>query len=102
VTQAPDPNIDWSLCTPQGQDLDQLRRWSALPLMARLRALEEMCDHARATIAFRQRQGLPYFDPYTGELIEGTGTGTASHPTCPTVSAENVNISRADDDSARF
>lgn len=63
--------IDWSICTPDGAERDQLRRWAALPLMSKLRALEEMCDHARATVAWRQREGLPYFDPDTGELVAG-------------------------------
>jgi hypothetical protein len=72
MTPEPEPQIDWSLCTPEGQDLDQLRRWSALPLMAKLRALEEMCDHSRATIKWRQSRGLPYFDPHTGELVNGS------------------------------
>ena len=71
MTPELDPNIDWSLCTPEGQELDELRRWSALPPMAKLRALEEMCDHSRATIASLQRRGLPYFDPHTGELVVG-------------------------------
>ena len=71
MTPEPEAPIDWNLCTPEGQELDELRRWSALPLMSKLRALEEMCDHARATIAWRQAQGLPYFDPHTGELVGG-------------------------------
>ena len=71
MTPELDPNIDWSLCTPEGQELDELRRWSALPPMAKLRALEEMCDHSRATLASLQRRGLPYFDPQTGELVGG-------------------------------
>lgn len=73
MTPEREAEIDWSLCTPEGQDWDQLRRWSALPLMAKLRALEEMCDHARATIAWRTAQGLPYFDPASGELVTGDG-----------------------------
>lgn len=71
MTPELDPKIDWSLCTPEGQDLDQLRHWAALPLMSKLRALEEMCDHSRATIASLKRRGLPYFDPQTGELVPG-------------------------------
>lgn len=33
--------------------------------------LEEMCDHSRATIAWRRSAGLPYIDPYTGEVVKG-------------------------------
>jgi hypothetical protein len=71
MTPEQEQQIDWSLCTWEGSERDQLRRWSALPLMAKLRALEEMCDHSRATIASLQRRGLPYFDPHTGELVGG-------------------------------
>lgn len=63
--------IDWESCTFAGSEREQLRRWAALPLRAKLQALEQMCDHARATIAWRQREGLPYFDPMSGELIKG-------------------------------
>ena len=63
--------IDWSLCTPEGQEREQLRRWIALPLRARLEALEEMCDHARATLASLRRRGLPWIDPETGEAVLG-------------------------------
>ena len=63
--------IDWSLCTPEGQEREQLRRWIALPLRARLIALEEMCDHARATLVSRRRRGLPWIDPETGEALHG-------------------------------
>ncbi len=61
--------IDWSLCTPEGQELDELRRWSALPLMSKLYALEEMCDQARAVVAGCHRAGRPYIDPFTGEAV---------------------------------
>jgi hypothetical protein len=38
-------------------------------LRRKLEALEEMCDHARRTLASRQRRGLPYIDPFTGEAV---------------------------------
>jgi len=63
--------VDWSICTPEGSEREQLRRWAALPLIAKLKALEGMCDHARATVEWRESQGLPYFDPATGELVPG-------------------------------
>jgi hypothetical protein len=69
MNQKPDQQIDWELCTPEGQDMDQLRHWSALPLRAKLVALEQMCDHARATIEWRRREGLPYIDPESGEVV---------------------------------
>jgi hypothetical protein len=76
----PEREIDWSLCTWEGAERDQLRHWMALSLREKLRALEQMCDHARATIEWRQRRSLPYFDPMTGELIQGNApkSGLAS------------------------
>ena len=50
---------------------EQLRRWSELSFDEILEAQEEMCDHARATVEWRRRRGLPYIDPYTGELVPG-------------------------------
>jgi hypothetical protein len=66
----PEPQIDWSLCTWEGAERDQLRHWMALPLREKLQALEQMCDHARATVAWRKSKGLPYFDPETGHLVK--------------------------------
>jgi hypothetical protein len=63
--------IDWESCTFEGAEREQLRRWSRLPLRNKLQALEEMCDHARATIAWRYRKGLPYIDPSTRQLVPG-------------------------------
>ncbi|MGI8820243.1 MAG: hypothetical protein ACR2ID_05155 [Chthoniobacterales bacterium] len=62
--------MGWDQCTFEGSERAQLIVWSRLPLRRKLEALEEMCDHARATIASRQRAGLPYFDPETGELVK--------------------------------
>ncbi len=67
--------IDWSLCTFEGAEREQLRRWVALPLRAKLEALEELCDQSRRMIAWRRERGLPYFDPVTGELVRGTVDG---------------------------
>lgn len=63
--------IDWNLCTFDGAEREQLRRWVALPLRTKLEALEEMGDRSRRMIASRQERGLPYFDPATGELVPG-------------------------------
>jgi hypothetical protein len=64
--------IDWASCTFEGAAREQLLRWSRLPLRNKLQALEEMCDHGRATIASRRRRGLPYIDPDTHECIPGS------------------------------
>lgn len=66
-----EPQIDWDSCTFEGAEREQLRRWSRLPLRNKLEALEGMCDQARATIAWRRRQSLPYIDPHTRQLVAG-------------------------------
>jgi hypothetical protein len=63
--------IDWSLCTYAGAEREQLRRWSKLPLRAKLAAVEEMGDLAERFLTERRARGLPYFDPQTGELVRG-------------------------------
>lgn len=70
--------IDWSICTPEGSEREQLRRWAELPLRAKLQALEAMCDHARNTVASRKARGLPYFDPATGALVHGKSRDAGS------------------------
>lgn len=72
--------IDWNLTTWEGAERDQLRHGMALSLRQKLQALEQMCDHARATIAWRRRNGLPYYDPETGELIGGKAQHRQPHP----------------------
>ena len=64
--------IDWSLCTFEGSESEQLRRWSELPLRAKLEALDEMSAHALRTLENRRKAGLPYIDPDTGDLVAGT------------------------------
>jgi hypothetical protein len=61
--------IDWSLCTYEGAEREQLRRWSQLPLRAKLEAVEEMGELAERFLNDRKARRLPYFDPYTAELI---------------------------------
>lgn len=68
---SPDP-IDWSLCTYEGAEREQLRRWSQLPLRAKLEALDEMSEFALRTLANRRKAGLSYIDPDTGEPVAGT------------------------------
>ncbi len=67
---SPADKFDWESCTFEGSELEQLRVWRKLPLRQKLLALEQLCDHARATIAWRKSRGLPYFDPATGELVK--------------------------------
>lgn len=62
-------SIDWSRCTFEGSEREQLRVWSRLPLRRKLEALDEMCDLARRTLESRSRRGLPYIDPSTGQLV---------------------------------
>ncbi len=67
--------MGWEQCTPEGSERAQLKVWAALPLRAKLEALEELCDQSRRMIAWRRERGLPYFDPVTGELVRGTVDG---------------------------
>lgn len=68
-----DDGIDWSVTTWEGSRRAALRDWMKLTLTEKWMAVEEMADFARATIASRRRQGLPYIDPYTGERVSGAG-----------------------------
>lgn len=61
--------IDWSLCTWEGARRSQLLAFAKLPFRRKMEALEEMCDLARYTIAQRRKKGLPYMDPYTGQVV---------------------------------
>lgn len=64
------PDIDWSQMTWKGSRLLQHREYLALPFRRKIELIEEMCDHGRHTIAQRQRQGLSYIDPQTGEVVQ--------------------------------
>jgi hypothetical protein len=66
-----EPEIDWSLTTWKGNRLQQHREFYKLPFRRKIELLEEMADHARATIAWRKAKGLPYIDPYSGERVPG-------------------------------
>ena len=63
--------IDWSSGTFEGARLEQLRQWCQLTLRERLEAMEELGELARFSIEEKRRRGLPYFDPYTDELVRG-------------------------------
>ncbi|MGH7935865.1 MAG: hypothetical protein ACREF8_02510 [Chthoniobacterales bacterium] len=65
----PGDGIDWNLTTWEGSRRAALRDWMKLSLTEKWTAVEEMADFARATIAWRRRQGLPYIDPYTGKRV---------------------------------
>ncbi len=71
MSASPDP-IDWSLCTFEGAEREQLRRWSLLPMRAKLEALDEMSEFALRTLENRRKAGLPYIDPDTGDPVAGT------------------------------
>ena len=45
--------IDWESCTFEGSERGQLRVWSRLPL------------------EWRKVRGLPYIDPFAGQLVKG-------------------------------
>ena len=67
---AGEPNgVDWSLCTWKGSRREQHQTYLALPFRRKLELLEELCDHARFMLEDRRRRGLPYLDPYTGEVV---------------------------------
>ena len=55
--------IDWSLTTWEGSRKAELRDWMKLTLTEKWSAVEEMGDHARATIEWRKAKGLPCVDP---------------------------------------
>ena len=62
-------NIDWSLTTWEGSRRAALRDWMKLTLTEKWSAVEEMADHARATMGWRRKRGLPYIDPYTRKRV---------------------------------
>jgi len=69
---APAPTkIDWSSCTWKGSRKAQHEAYRALPFRRKMELLEEMCDHGRQILASRKAKGLPYIDPYTGQLVPG-------------------------------
>ncbi len=61
--------IDWSLCTWEGARREQHRRYNQLSFRKKMESLEEMCDLGRRFLEIRKKKGLPYIDPYTGEVV---------------------------------
>ena len=82
MAEQPD-GIDWSLTTWEGSRREQLRRWSELSFDEILEAPEEMCDHARATIESRRREGLPYIDPHARQLVPSRAAVAREEPPGP-------------------
>ena len=71
MTGPSDPGINWSLTTWKGSRRRQHQEFHALPFSRKLEIIEEMNQHALATLAQRRARGLPYIDPYTGERVSG-------------------------------
>ncbi|MDD5200357.1 MAG: hypothetical protein PHC88_11215 [Terrimicrobiaceae bacterium] len=70
TTRVNDPvGMGWSQCTSEGSELAELRVWTRLPLRRKLEAVEAMCDLARHFLEYRKKNGLPYIDPRTDELV---------------------------------
>jgi hypothetical protein len=64
--------MGWEQGTSAGSERAELLVWAKLSIRERLTALEEMADFSRRIVAWRQRAKLPYFDPHTGELVNGS------------------------------
>ncbi len=67
-----DPSgMGWQQGTSEGSELAQLKVWAKLLVQARLEALDEMNTLARHFLEQRRQQRLPYFDPFTNQLVRG-------------------------------
>lgn len=64
-----DPTIDWASCTYDGARLANHRLFVSLTFAEKLEAIEELNEFARHSMREKQRRGLPYFDPSTGQLV---------------------------------
>ena len=67
----PDAPIDWSLTTWEGSRRAQLRRWCALTLRERLRAVEEMADLARHFAEMRAQGRFQDLSKTAGDSAAG-------------------------------
>jgi len=56
----------------QEAEREWMRRFSALPLREKLLSVEAMADTARFFLERRRARGLPYFDPVSRMLVNGT------------------------------
>jgi len=62
-------NMDWSSGTWEGSRIQKLMRWRALPLRAKLDALDELRSFGDQMLNKRKEAGLPYIEPSTGSLV---------------------------------
>jgi hypothetical protein len=93
------PPVDWSSGTFAGSEREQLRRWSRLTVRQKLQALDEMCALARRALAERQRRGLPYIDPDTGQAVQFAPMVQEDEAIRPRVDAVDTgNVSRPSDE----
>ncbi len=65
--------IDWSLTTWKGSRRQQHQQYLALSFRQKLESLEALCDLSRNFLEQRRKAGLPYIDPYTGEVVRPPG-----------------------------
>ena len=49
--------------------MEQHRAFLALSFREKMEALEGLCDLSLRLLENRHRRGLPYIDPYTGEVV---------------------------------
>ena len=68
----PNTPIDWSLTTWEGSRRAQLRRWCALTLRERLRAVEEMADLARHFAQMRAQGRFQDLSSISGDSAAGS------------------------------
>jgi hypothetical protein len=66
-----DKKIDWGETTWKGSRRRQHQEFYALPFSRKLEMIEGMNAFADSILESRRKQGLPYIDPYTHELVPG-------------------------------
>ena len=59
----------WSNGTWEGSRIEELKRWRALPLKAKLEALDQLRSLGDQLLERRKKAGSPYIDPSTRQLI---------------------------------
>jgi hypothetical protein len=69
MSAKPEQSIDWSQTTWKGHRLQQHREFHALSFRRKLEVLEEMCEQGLKMLESRRKAGLPYIDPFTGEVV---------------------------------
>jgi hypothetical protein len=81
--------MGWAQCTGEGSETAQLRVWMKLSLREKLLAVESMADLSRRMMELCQRDGRPYFDPQTGDVV------TTPFPPKPTPSTATTSVASA-------